>query len=318
VSGSSRRLRVLTWHVHGNYLYYLTQVPHEFYLVTDAARSTHHSGRSGSLPWGPNVHEAPVEALRDMRFDVVLYQSRGAWDDEGPQLLSVTQRRLPRIYLEHDPPQQHPTDTRHWVDDPGTLLVHVTHFNALMWDAGATPVRVIEHGVRPLSDARYRGDRGSGLVVVNNLDKRGRRLGHDVYRTVAGQVPLSLVGMGSERCGGEGEIANALLPARMAAHRFFFNPIRYTSLGLAVIEAMMVGTPVVALATTELAAVIRDGHNGIIDTRIDRLVREMRRLIADPVLARRLGAAGRQMALERFGIDRFVDDWMDALQTVTQ
>ena len=36
---SSGRLRILTWHVHGNYLWYLTQVPHEFYLVTDAARS---------------------------------------------------------------------------------------------------------------------------------------------------------------------------------------------------------------------------------------------------------------------------------------
>ena len=27
---SPARLRILTWHVHGNYLYYLTQVPHEF------------------------------------------------------------------------------------------------------------------------------------------------------------------------------------------------------------------------------------------------------------------------------------------------
>ena len=34
-----RRLRILTWHVHGNYLYYLTQVPHDFYLVNDASRA---------------------------------------------------------------------------------------------------------------------------------------------------------------------------------------------------------------------------------------------------------------------------------------
>ena len=72
-----RRLRILTWHVHGNYLWYLTQVPHEFHLVTDEARTTHHSGRSGTLPWGGNVHEAPVDRIRDMSFDVVLYQ-RGA------------------------------------------------------------------------------------------------------------------------------------------------------------------------------------------------------------------------------------------------
>ena len=26
-------------------------------------------------------------------------------------------------------------------------LAHVTHFNALLWDSGTTPVTVIEHGV---------------------------------------------------------------------------------------------------------------------------------------------------------------------------
>ena len=152
-----RRLRILTWHVHGNYLYYLSQVPHDWYLVTDAARSPQHGGRSGCLPWGANVHEVPIEHVRDLPCDVVLFQSRSAWDDEQHRVLSATQRRGPRIYLEHDPPQHHPTDTRHWVDDPGVLLVHVTAFNALMWDSGQVPVRVIEHGVRLLRPACYHG-----------------------------------------------------------------------------------------------------------------------------------------------------------------
>jgi glycosyltransferase involved in cell wall biosynthesis len=235
-------------------------------------------------------------------------------------VLSVAQQTGPRIYLEHDPPQQHPTNTTHWVDDPGVLLVHVTPFNALMWDSGRTPVRVIEHGVRLLRHADYRGDVASdvasGLVVVNNLDRRGRRLGADVYNAVAQQVPLQLVGMGSERLGGAGEVAHHDLPGRLAAHRFFFNPIRYTSLGLAVIEAMMVGAPVVALATTELASVIRNGVDGITDTRVDRLVSAMRALLADPAQARAIGAAGQRMANERFGIERFVADWDAALREV--
>ena len=311
-----RRLRILTWHVHGNYLYYLTQVPHDFYLVTDAARSTHHSGRSGTLPWGDNVHEARVEEIPRMAFDVILFQSRPAWEEEQHQLLTPAQRALPRIYLEHDPPQQHPTNTPHWAQDAQMLLVHVTHFNALMWDSGVTPTRVIEHGVKPLADVRWHGRVESGLVVVNNIGRRGRRLGLDVYRDVARRVPLSLVGMGSEACGGAGEVNHHELPERMAAHRFFFNPIRYTSLGLAVIEAMRVGAPVVGLATTELASVIHSGVNGIIDTRIGTLVDAMRELIADPAEARRLGEAGRQMAEERFGIERFVGDWMSALREV--
>lgn len=312
------RLKVLTWHVHGNYLYYLTQVPHDFYLVTDAMRSSHHSGRSGTLPWGPNVHEVPIEHVRELDVDVVLFQSRDAWDDERHTVLSEAQQRGPRIYLEHDPPLEHPTEQPHWVDDPAVLLVHVTPFNALMWGAGHAPVQVIEHGVVPLSPAQYQGHLDSGIVVVNNLDQRGRRLGLDVYLEAQRQIPLALVGMGSERiAGGQGAVANAELPDRMAAHRYFFNPIRYTSLGLAVIEAMMVGLPIVALATTEMSTVIRPGVNGFMDNRLDGLLKWMHYLRSDRDLATELGAAARMTARERFNIDRFVQDWLAAFRLVT-
>jgi glycosyltransferase involved in cell wall biosynthesis len=313
----SGRLRILTWHVHGNYLYYLTQVPHDFYLVTGSVDGRRYPGRNGSLPWGDNVHEAPVERLAEMDFDVVLYQSRTAWEIERQELLSPAQRELPRIYLEHDPPQEHPTDTPHWVDDRNTLLVHVTHFNELMWKSNGTPTRVIEHGVKPLADATYSGEIERGIVVVNNMPRRGRRLGLDVYLRAAESVPLDLVGMGSEAIGGLGEVGNADLPRAMAAYRFFFNPIRYTSLGLAVIEAMMVGLPIVCLATTELVSVIRDGENGFIDTSPERLVDGMRLLLERPVLAQELGRNARELARERFGIERFVRDWQQAFASVS-
>ena len=80
----------------------------------------------------------------------------------------------------------------------------------------------------------------------------------------------------------------------------------------------MVGLPIVGLATTELVTVIRNGENGFIDTDVDALVDCMKELLADAALARRLGEAARASALERFGIDRFVADWQDALARVTQ
>jgi len=304
-----RPRRILTWHVHGNYLYYLSQARHDFYLVTDAQRSSGHSGRSGVLPWGANVHEAPVEQIRDMNFDMVLYQSRHAWEVERHELLSPEQQRLPAIYLEHDPPLDHPTECAHWVDDPSVMLVHVTPFNALMWDSGAVPVRVIEHGVKLVSESWYHGDIERGLVVINHLGDRGRRVGPDIFREAARSVPLELVGMASTELGGSGEIPQDRLPAYMAAHRFFFHPARYTSLGLAVIEAMMVGMPVVGLATTELATVIRNEENGLIDTRLDRLIDGMQRLLGHKATARELGEAGRRTARERFHIERFKRDW---------
>jgi hypothetical protein len=306
---SNGRLRILTWHVHGNYLWYLTQVPHEFYLVTDRDRTTHHSGRSGTLPWGDNVHEAPVDQVRDMAFDVILWQSRAEYENEQTTLLSSAQQRLPQVYLEHDPPLEHPTDQKHWADDEKVTVVHVTGFNALMWDHRDSPVEVIEHGVRLLYDARYDGRLDRGVTVANNIATRGRRLGADVFLQLREQVPLTLVGMGSLELGGHGEVVNRELPAFISHYRFFLNPIRYTSLGLSVIEAMMVGLPVVGLATTEMSTVIVNGVYGWLETRPEKLVEPMRELIRNPDLARRWGQAARRTAEERFGIARFVADW---------
>lgn len=314
----TKRLRILTWHVHGNYLHHLTQVPHDFWLVTDPARSGHYSGRVGTLPWADNVHEAPLDALSHMAFDVVLFQHREQWEHDRPFELSAAQRALPRVVLEHDPPMASPTDERHWCQDPGALLVHVTPYNALMWDAGVTPWRVVEHGVKPLADLPWTGEAERGLVVVNHLLQRGRRLGVDVYREVAAQVPMMLVGMDSHSLGGAGDVPQPELPGVMAAHRFFFNPSRHTSLGLAVVEAMIAGLPVVGLATTELASVIDRGRNGYTDTRLRVLVDVMHTLLRDRGLAAEWGRAGQRTARERFGIDRFVDDWLKVFDEVTR
>lgn len=311
------RLRILTWHVHGNYLYYLSQIPHDLYLVTKPGSPPGYAGAVGALPWGSNVHEVPYEEVHKQQFDCVLYQHQRHYDTDRLELLTEAQRRLPTIFLEHDPPQQHPTATLHPVQDAGVLMVHVTPFNALMWDSGVTPSRVIEHGVLVDPSIRHTGELARGISVVNNLTRRGRRLGADVFAQVREQVPLDLVGMGAEEAGGLGEVPNPELPAFVSRYRFFFNPIRYTSLGLAVVEAMAIGMPIIGLATTELPTAIRSGHNGYIDTRVEVLVEVMRQLLDDPGLAREWGEAARATALQRFGIQRFVDDWCKTLALVT-
>lgn len=311
-----RRLKILTWHTHGSYLHYLTQAPHDFYVLSKPNRPPGYGGRCGHIPWGDNVIDLPVSEAKTTRFDCILFQDDDQYLKDQYLYLSEAQRRLPRIYLEHDPPREHPTDMPHPVDDPGVLLVHVTPFNALMWDSGRTPTRVIEHGVLA-PDVDYSGEIERGLVVINHLARRGRRLGGDVFLRARDAVPLDLVGMGAQELGGIGEITHARLPPFSARYRFFFNPIRYTSLGLAVIEAMMIGMPVVALATTEMATVITNGVSGYIDTREAVLIAHMRELLADRAHARALGQGARRYARERFHIERFAADWDAAFRFVT-
>ncbi len=312
-----RRLRILTWHVHGNYLWYLSQAKHDFYLPVRAEREGGYGGRGTSFPFGENVLELPVGEVRNCQFDCILFQTRRNFEVDQFEMLSPTQRRLPRIYLEHDPPQEHPTNTRHWVNDTDVLLVHVTPFNALMWDSGPTPMRVVEHGVLVPEAVRYTGEKNFGVVVINQLRKRGRRLGADVFEAVRDVLPLELIGMESNELGGTGEIAPIQLPSFIAPYRFFFNPIRYTSLGLAVIEAMTIGMPVVGFATTEMVTVIQNGVSGFVDTDLRKLIEFMQKLLSDPQEAHRLGGAARKYALARFGIDRFVRDWDSAFAEVT-
>ncbi|HKD36450.1 MAG TPA: glycosyltransferase family 4 protein [Pirellulales bacterium] len=304
-----RRLRIFTWHVHGNYLWYLSLAAHDFYLPIAADRTDGYGGRGATFPFGTNVHDVPIEQVRDCEFDCLLFQSRRHFDRDQYEILTSEQRMLPRIYLEHDPPQEHPTDTLHWAQDPEMLLVHVTPFNALMWNNGVTPTRIVDHGVMVPSDVRYRGHKPRGVVVINNLSTRGRRLGVDVFEEVRRHVPLDLVGMSAEDLDGIGEIKPPDLPEFIADYRFLFNPIRYTSLGLAVIEAMTIGLPIVGLATTEMVTAIENGVSGFVETDIGKLIARMRQLLNDPPLARQLGEGARRKALARFSVQRFVNDW---------
>lgn len=312
------RLRVLTWHVHGSYLYYLSQVPHEFYVPMKPGHPEGYGGTAGPFPWPSNVHEIPAGRVRHEHFDVVLYQSHRNWLIDQHEILSEAQMRGPRIYLEHDPPLQHPADTRHPVNDDSVLVVHATPFNALMWDSGNCRVRVVEHGVIAPSRATYGGELELGIAVVNNISTRGRRLGYDVLQAVRRHIPIDLVGVGSVEAGGLGEVSHGQLPTFLGQYRFFFSPIRYASLELAVCEAMAAGMPVLGLATAEMATAVNNGVNGWVETDINRLVDHMRSLMNDREEAARLGANARAYALRRFGIDRFANDWDAVLREVSQ
>ncbi len=303
-----KQLRILTWHIHGSYMYYLAHTGHSFYLPVKPHRTDGYGGR-GSCTWPANVIEVPAEEVHTLELDCILFQCRKNYFEDQYEILSDEQRRLPRIYLEHDPPHEHPTDTRHPVDDPEVLLVHVTHFNNLMWDSGRTPTIVIDHGVVVPEGVRYTGELDRGIVVINNLQLRGRRLGADIFEQARICVPLDLVGINATAMGGLGEVCLEHLPAFEARYRFFFNPIRYTSLGLAVCEAMMLGMPVIGLATTEMVTVVENDVSGYVHTDLNRLIEAMQYLLRHPEEAARLGKGARRYAMERFNIARFTRDW---------
>jgi hypothetical protein len=303
-----RRLRILTWPVHGSYFNTLATIDHDWYLPVKPGSPPGYGGR-GRAPFPPTIRDVDASLVQELDLDLVLFQSADNLERDAAALLSPAQRRLPRVYLEHNTPLPHAVETRHPFQDPHGLLVHVTAYNRLMWDNGVTPTCLVEHSVAIDPSARYRGTRAEGITVINSMPRRGRRVGLDLFLAAREQLPLALAGFENEGLDGLGDIPYPQLHQRMADYRFLFSPCRYTSLPLAVVEALTIGMPVVALATTELPAVIENGVHGYCANDLPTLVAAMRRLIADPDHARQLGQNARALAQRRFGLERFAEDW---------
>jgi hypothetical protein len=297
-------MRILLWHVHGAWTTAFVQGDHEYVVPVLADRGPDGRGRAQTYDWPDSVRELAPDALREEPFDVVLYQR--------PHELELAARWLgpraiPAIYVEHNAPQGRIAEMRHPMADRDDLtLVHVTHFNALFWDAGSTPVRVIEHGIVD-PGPRYSGELPRAAVVINEARRRGRVTGTDLLARFGEAVPLDLFGMGAPLDLPQAELHHA----EMARRRAYLHPIRWTSLGLSLLEAMHLGMPVVALGTTEAWEAVPQGA-GVVSTRLDVLQAALRCLLADPDRAREMGARAREAVLARYGLERFLADW-DAL-----
>src|SRR3954464_14250539 len=114
--------------------------------------------------------------------------------------------------------------------------------------------------------------------------------------------------MGAAESGGIDDLRQDELHDEMARRRVYLHPNRWTSLGLSLIEAMMLGMPVVVVASTESAIAVPPG-TGCVTTKPEELASAMLELCQDLDLARAVGEQGRAHALQRFDLKRFLRDW---------
>jgi glycosyltransferase involved in cell wall biosynthesis len=305
-------MRILLWHVHGAWTTAFVHGEHEYVVPVLPDRGPDGIGIARTYAWPDSVTELPPERLADEAFDVVVLQR-----PHEPGLVRewLGDRHVPAVYVEHNAPQGRIADMRHpMADRRDVLLVHVTHFNALFWDAGSTRTRVIEHGIVD-PGPRYTGELPRAAVVINEARRRARVTGTDLLDRFADAAPVDLFGIDAASLGGIEDLPQEALHDEMARRRVYLHPIRWTSLGLSLIEAMQLGMPVVALGTTEAHEAV-PAAAGAVSTRVDVLAGAVRRLVEDPDEARERGAAARAAALERYGLARFLADWDDALEEV--
>lgn len=321
-------MRILLWHVHGSWTTSFVQGRHEYVLPVTVDRGPDGLGRGNYQFWPSTVEETPVSLLRDESFDVVILQRPHEADLAREWTGRVPGNDVPAIYLEHNTPKGAVPETRHPLADQTEIpIAHVTAFNELMWDNGSAPTVVIDHGV--LDPGRlYTGEFARAAVAINEPVRRNRVTGTDLLPRFAQVCPIDVFGIDAHRIldvpgfdrrriSAYSDPPQVEMHARIARRRVYLHLMRWTSLGLSLIEAMMLGMPVVVLASTEaIEAVPHDA--GAISTRLDVLLDAQRRFIADPDWARQVGKHARAAALARYSVDRFLADWDRLLAEVAR
>ena len=148
---------------------------------------------------------------------------------------------------------------------------------------------------------------------------------HDAYLWIAGEGPLraELEALAAHLgvkprvrfLGWRDDVA-----ALYAAADLFVCPSRHEPLGNVVIEAWAQGVPVVAAASQGPCQLIADGTDGLLVPVDDAaaMAAALRRLFAEPGLAERIGAAGREAYRQRFTEAAVVGKYMEFLSKVSR
>jgi glycosyl transferase family 1 len=312
---------VLVWHVHGSWMESFVAGPHRYLIPA----SGDHRARGLSGRTWPNASEVTPDRLHGADVDVVVLQR--------PEEIDLTERWLgrspgvdvPAIYLEHNAPRPNPADSVHPVAGRSDVpLVHVTDFNALMWDNGSAPTSVINHGIHDPGPA-YTGEIASAATMINEPMRRWRTVGADLLEPLSRHVPIDVWGIGTDqldsgtlrttRVAGRGDLPANRLMAEVARRRVYLHTARWTSLGLSLLEAMFLGMPIVAVAST-MAPLMVPSEAGVVSADVDTLGRAAAGFMADHAMAVLAGKAAREHAIHHFGIDRFLEQWDRLIEEV--
>ena len=153
-----------------------------------------------------------------------------------------------------------------------------------------------QKGVDLLLEAATRGGDRFDVVLIGSGPLAGE------LRQQAAADPLR----GRIRFAGPCDDIASLLPA----FDLFAFPSRWEGFGLAAVEAMAAGLPVVAAAADGLREVVEDGVTGRLVAPGDAgaLTAGLIELASDPARAAALGRAGRRRAFARFSSDRMAAD----------
>ncbi|MFH2005295.1 MAG: glycosyltransferase [bacterium] len=177
-------------------------------------------------------------------------------------------------------------------------------------DRFGVEIPLIELGLSPDDYAGWTGEDPVILSVIHSWAERGWH--YDTYAAATEGLPTLHVD--HLHPGPEGPLRYEQILDRLRRCRVYYHDgeNEYT---VALLEAMMVGAPIVTCAMPWVERHVEHGVNGFISADPKQLREYCRLLLDDADLAARMGAESRRIALERYHERRWIDQWNELFDT---
>jgi L-malate glycosyltransferase len=174
------------------------------------------------------------------------------------------------------------------------LLVHVSNFRAVK-----RPVDCVEI----LARIKAKGGRAR-LVMVGDGPERGAA----IYRAEQLSVTDDVLFVGKQ----------ANIPTYLGVADVFLLPSELESFGLAALEAQACEVPVIATRIGGIPEVVAEGETGYLSDvgDVEKMSEDVLRLIGDEDLRRGFGEKGREIAIQRYGSDKIIPQYIGFYEKV--
>jgi L-malate glycosyltransferase len=176
------------------------------------------------------------------------------------------------------------------------LFVHVSNFRAVK-----RPVDCIEI----LSRARKKGA-NARLVMVGDGPERGAA----AYRAEQLNVKDEVIFVGKQ----------ADIPNYIGVADVFLLPSELESFGLAALEAQACEVPVIATRIGGIPEVVSEGETGYLSDvgDVEKMSEDAVRLLNDEELRRAFGEKGREIAIQRYGSDKIIPQYIKFYEQIVE
>lgn len=208
-------------------------------------------------------------------------------------------------------------------------ITAVSHFTArhLPYNPRRLPIHTIHNWVNtdtfvPATITTRKSDRPYKLLFVGNFSQRkGAELLAPIMERLGADYSLEVVGGGQNSISHNlphnitllGRLSESSLIERYQGCDALLFPSRLEGFGLAALEAMACGKPVICANSSALPEVVEDGVSGILCQTDDTnaFVEACQRLRQNPEMAEQMGKAARERAVEHFAEEAIIPKYVD-------